>query len=409
MAAVSGTAYGFLQAKPHEAPNNEPFVALLASPSMPPPAVSPVAGAVGGSGMAPSGADTPTAPESQPDCGLCRWWWAALLALGFLVLCGWKEAVFGVLFPLALLCWFSSWIPKRFRSTSDALGAIPVAIGALAVGWVAFKLATTGCALVPSWLPALLWFALAIGALFTQCWVRSSLICLWLVVLGIHCTGISSACRVQAETHGPRVPQREMQAKQPASPRTSPSSMLEEVSVGLQSAVNELGNWIQAIAFHDQTAEALVQATGDLQEGRLMTIDQALAKPQSISDCKTAIYFPSAAMFEFNSSQINPEVERQLAKLDRLREKLPDRELVITGHADKVGAYTEQGVLQNIILSEQRAAAVSEWLSSHTGWQPSQMEALGAGSKFPLIDKDGDVPLNRRVEVRLRCRTGATQ
>lgn len=411
VAAISGTAFGFLKEKPFKQEQSEPPVPVpLASQPLPPQVATPVEA----QGSLPLQS---MAGGTGSECWLCRRWVVALLAMGFFLLCGWKEAVFGVMFPALFLCWVPRWLPQTWRSSSDRLGAILVSVGAVAVAWLAFMLAMTGCLAIPWWLPAGLWVALGAAVFFTQCWVRASLLLLWLLVLALHCTGVGSNCRIQTTAQNEVVvPQSPVKSARPdgigdggtaqgeqAAKPLAPENLLRKVWVGLQSAVTDVHNWIQAIAFHDPTAEAVGQATGDLRDGRLVTIDQAVAKPQSLSDCKTAIYFPNAAMFEFNSSDLNPEVSRQLAKLEKLREKLPNRELVITGHADKVGAYTDQGIMHNIELSEQRAAAVAEWLATHTGWQLDQMEALGAGNKFPLIDKDGDEPVNRRVEVRLRC------
>jgi len=112
-------------------------------------------------------------------------------------------------------------------------------------------------------------------------------------------------------------------------------------------------------------------------------------------------------MFDLNNAQILPPVESQLAKLSVLQTAYPDAKIIIIGHSDRAGESSSDGVYHNIELSERRANAVSEWMIAH-GWRPEQIEARGAGSRFPLIDLPGVQPFNRRVEIKLHC-PGATK
>jgi outer membrane protein OmpA-like peptidoglycan-associated protein len=332
-----------------------------------------------------------------------------LLALGFWLACDWKTSALGVLAPIFLACWLGDRFPWKVRRERQALvAAAPILLAAVGAAILGLSLGKAGCEDPPFWPLALPLLGLAASVVFRPCWIRALLVALWLLALGLHCAAQHRDC-------GPATaPTRASAASAPAS--AVPSADQTE-GQGLAAAaagkVRELWSGfidrLRKLLYFDSTAEALSQASEQLGENRLLSIEQALLRPELLSDCKTAIYFPNASMFELNSATINRDVESQLMKLERLREKLPGRELRITGHADKVGADSPQGILRNVELSEQRAAAVAMWLTERTGWKLEDLEAVGAGSKFPLIDKGGDIPLNRRVEIRLRCKPGSTK
>jgi len=108
-------------------------------------------------------------------------------------------------------------------------------------------------------------------------------------------------------------------------------------------------------------------------------------------------------MFDLNSYALNENIEGQLQKLEQIRKSYPDRNWVIVGHSDLSGDQFEGGVFHNIELSEKRAAAVAQWLATNTGFDAEKIEIQGAGSKFPILNVPGDIPVNRRVEIRLKC------
>ena len=85
--------------------------------------------------------------------------------------------------------------------------------------------------------------------------------------------------------------------------------------------------------------------------------------------------------------------------------EFPGRRFVVTGYTDALGDDRPdgEGVLFNIDLSERRAMAVVHWLEGHGDFKPGQLEARGAGSRFPISQNVLNSHLNRRVEVKLRC------
>lgn len=118
----------------------------------------------------------------------------------------------------------------------------------------------------------------------------------------------------------------------------------------------------------------------------------------------TLISLPGDVLFDFDRYAIRRDAQPTLAKLAELIERSPDRRVLIEGHTDAKGSDA-----YNLRLSEQRARAVAEWLSTRHGLDPGLFEERGLGESQPAAPNthpDGrDNPegrqLNRRVEVIL--------
>jgi OOP family OmpA-OmpF porin len=109
---------------------------------------------------------------------------------------------------------------------------------------------------------------------------------------------------------------------------------------------------------------------------------------------------PSATLrtiqFQFGSAQLSPDSIQTLKNLgNALNNELKDQpHFRIEGHTD---AYGEPGL--NEKLSQDRAAAVKDYLVKEMGVADGRLEAVGKGSAEPI---DGSSPysaLNRRVVV----------
>ena len=81
----------------------------------------------------------------------------------------------------------------------------------------------------------------------------------------------------------------------------------------------------------------------------------------------------------------------------------------VIGHTDRTGNDTTDGVLNNIELSQRRANNVALELVNAIDWPASRIESRGVGSASPVIERDGDEPRNRRVEIKLRCPRESTR
>jgi OmpA-OmpF porin, OOP family len=102
--------------------------------------------------------------------------------------------------------------------------------------------------------------------------------------------------------------------------------------------------------------------------------------------------------FATGSARLTPQA---MATLDQLGKALNSSQLAgyhfrIEGHTDTVGAPG-----YNKTLSEQRAEAVVNYLSSKFGVQPARLEAVGMGEDGLLVPTPPQTaePRNRRVQV----------
>jgi outer membrane protein OmpA-like peptidoglycan-associated protein len=416
VAAVRGKAYAFLPRKLEQPPPSPPSEDANAAPDWMQRAQNAAQDAWAGAVVRVEDTrpaldralptQTATAEPDADDCAACKLLARVVTALGFWIFCTWKMALLGVLGLSFLVCWLSRRIPVKVRPERMALAAVPLLLSAVGIALLVLGVLVPACPPAYGWALLLPLLGCLASVFFRPCWVRTALAVMWLVALALHCGFHDRQCPV-----APPVPPK-VSAEAPNQPSVVPAPQAPTPEGGswvtapfrwVAQPWNGLIQWLREVFSFDSTAEVVSQVTENLEDGRRLSIDQSLAKPQLLNDCKTAIYFPHTFMFDFDSDRINPEVESQLLKMEKLKDALPGRELIITGHADKAGSSTPEGVIHNIDLSERRAAAVATWLSDRTRWAPELIEALGAGSKFPLIDKEGEVPVNRRVEIRLRC------
>ena len=100
-------------------------------------------------------------------------------------------------------------------------------------------------------------------------------------------------------------------------------------------------------------------------------------------------------LFDFDSYSLRNDTEEKLAKISEIiKEKYPDREIIVEGHTDNVGKKD-----YNYTLSEKRAKTVSEYLKGRVGHD--KISYRGLGQDVPLTDNstpEGSKK-NRRVEI----------
>jgi outer membrane protein OmpA-like peptidoglycan-associated protein len=101
--------------------------------------------------------------------------------------------------------------------------------------------------------------------------------------------------------------------------------------------------------------------------------------------------------FDFDSAAIRPDAEVILSSAVEVLKESPEVRVEVAGHTDSTGAEAyNQG------LSERRAKAVSDYLTSH-GVQASRLRTIGSGEAQPVADNstiDGRAQ-NRRVELNV--------
>jgi outer membrane protein OmpA-like peptidoglycan-associated protein len=102
--------------------------------------------------------------------------------------------------------------------------------------------------------------------------------------------------------------------------------------------------------------------------------------------------------FASGSARLSPAAERALAPLGEALASaaLAPYRFRIEGHTDTVGPAA-----MNLELSEQRAAAVRDFLVGRYGVAPARLEAVGRGEAQPLVPTGDEVDeqRNRRVQV----------
>ncbi|MEZ4776572.1 MAG: OmpA family protein [Bacteroidia bacterium] len=109
------------------------------------------------------------------------------------------------------------------------------------------------------------------------------------------------------------------------------------------------------------------------------------------------ITFDSQAMFDYNSSELKAGTKRSLQDLAQILNKYGDTQVLIEGHTDASGSDE-----YNQTLSEQRAAAVNQYLSV-LQVDPARMTNVGYGESQPVADNETNAgrQQNRRVEVAI--------
>jgi len=100
--------------------------------------------------------------------------------------------------------------------------------------------------------------------------------------------------------------------------------------------------------------------------------------------------------FDTGSARIRPESTPTLEDIARMLESHPNLRIGIEGHTDATGS-----VSANQSLSQQRAEAVRQYLSSEEGIAPSRLIAIGKGESNPVASNDTPEgrQSNRRVEL----------
>lgn len=108
------------------------------------------------------------------------------------------------------------------------------------------------------------------------------------------------------------------------------------------------------------------------------------------------------ALFEWGKADLRPEAIQDLQKLGELVKRNPKATFVISGHTDHTGAHET-----NVILSQQRADAVRDWLVANLGIDPMRIVTIGKADDeaFPELGPDKSIEEqapNRRVEIVIK-------
>lgn len=102
--------------------------------------------------------------------------------------------------------------------------------------------------------------------------------------------------------------------------------------------------------------------------------------------------------FEADSARLVSQEKQKLEKIGALLKEYPDYELLVSGHTARAGRTEDQKT-----LSEQRAAAVAEYLTELGIREAHHIYTRGFGSDRPVAPNTTEEGMarNRRVEITI--------
>ena len=110
-----------------------------------------------------------------------------------------------------------------------------------------------------------------------------------------------------------------------------------------------------------------------------------------------AVTFASGILFPFNSTQVLPAGQSNLAQLAQSLQRYPETTVLIVGHTDNVGSDA-----YNMGLSQNRAQSAANYLASQ-GIARNRIRTVGRGESEPIASNESESgrAQNRRVEVAI--------
>ena len=116
---------------------------------------------------------------------------------------------------------------------------------------------------------------------------------------------------------------------------------------------------------------------------------------ETIETIELRVQFPT------NSSVIDATYDSEIRKAADFMEEYPETTVEIAGHSDSIGDAE-----YNRFLSQRRAEAVADRLTSVLGVDPDRVTAVGYGEVEPIASNDTAAgrAQNRRVEARIQVR-----
>ncbi len=115
---------------------------------------------------------------------------------------------------------------------------------------------------------------------------------------------------------------------------------------------------------------------------------------RAIADAgRVALY---GILFDFNKADVKPESDPTIEEMAKLLKSSPEMKLLVVGHTDNVG-----GLPSNMTLSQRRAGAVVQVLTSRFGIAKERLTPVGVAFAAPVATNKTDEgrARNRRVEL----------
>jgi outer membrane protein OmpA-like peptidoglycan-associated protein len=130
-----------------------------------------------------------------------------------------------------------------------------------------------------------------------------------------------------------------------------------------------------------------------MQSGQVQVMDASALQKALASSGKVALY---GIYFDTDQAQVKPESKAQLDAMAKLLSSNPSLKVYIVGHTDNQGQFAH-----NADLSQKRAEAVVQTLTSTYHVAPARLTAKGIASLSPVAANSDDAgrAQNRRVEL----------
>lgn len=381
---LSGRAYGTvrldqlrekkdpLKVSPHDDP-------IAGDPkTITPPAAPPIDGSREANDTANGKVAATTATDLEPHkpCFACALIPRLILAALVWYFCNWKHALlfFGV---TTLTCILSDkWVAGQGWKRNLLLAGL-LLLALIGASIEAYALAfSDDCSLISDWPVYLIGSAFVLSAFIPFCWVRVVMLAIWFLSTIVWCGANSIIC--DEDKNQKRI-----------------DVLIHDIDVVVDYIVNPETDTDEV---NDNTIDP-----NDPENDRKISIDEVIKNPDLVDKCGNSIYLSEVALFELNQFEIQPRAEVQLRKLSVLLDKKKERNVIITGHADKSGDNSDKGYLENIELSNNRAKAVADWLVKNGSLDVGRLEIRAAGTSMPITTDPQNAHLNRRVEVQLEC------
>jgi outer membrane protein OmpA-like peptidoglycan-associated protein len=314
--------------------------------------------------------------KPKVECAGCNFWLTLWVALSVWFLCDWKMALIAIV-PLVIRCLSK---PEPGTVTYGWVASICLVALAWAMSFYGYRWTQeTRCdELYPWWLWVIA-LLIVLTRYLKSCIPWLLVVLIWNYSLVLVCRADGQSCMLDQESSAGFI-----------------GSIYDKVTQNIRDKLDRDSN----------TQIATSQPANDLKGGRI-SVEQALGNTEKYFTCpadgsegpKFNIYFGQEAIFGYADTTISPDARPHLRKLVTLLKRRPNDHIIITGHADKTGSP-----VGNMKLSEKRAYALADWLVETQAIPADQITVVGAGDMDPLVNLSTDIPLNRRVEVRINCK-----
>lgn len=143
-----------------------------------------------------------------------------------------------------------------------------------------------------------------------------------------------------------------------------------------------------------QTQQSLLQQMRDALKSRDVTISELQGK--------LTVNILDRVLFDSGRADIKPEGQEVLRQIAAVLDKVPNRQILVTGHTDNVPVQASRHLFAtNWELSIARAAVAVRFLAEKAGVEPTRLGAVGYGEYRPVAPNDSAEgrAQNRRIAV----------